>query len=155
MPSFLLMPLKRCIQTGFLFLACFQIAGCISYDPEFKNLASAVETNPKPDAILGMWYRKEDFANFAVDIRTRNSLLFKPDGTCAQSGQQYVDGVAQVSESDRVKLLEQSKWRYLGSGQWELITPYDVAQIRLASGKLLLSGGRMGVVGHHVYSRIE
>jgi hypothetical protein len=151
------MKLSKKARTCLLLLSSILLAQCVSYDSEFKALETVVETNPRPDAIVGMWHRREnDAGNWAVDIKTRTTLLFKSDGSSVSRWQMFVDGRPEVSEADANKHAQSARWSYSGAGTWLLTYPgHKPSKMRLSSGKLLITGGQAGFVGNHVYTRLE
>lgn len=139
------------------FLLSAGLTQCVSYDTEYKALAATAETNPSKDAIVGMWHRREDDGgNLAVDIRTRTSVLFKPDGTTVSTWQMIVDGVSETPADSKPTA---GRWTYTGNGLWQWTFPsypnMRPTQVRLSGGRLLVSGGQGGFTGNHVYERQE
>lgn len=122
------------------------LPSCAGNDREYHSLASAVELNPQPDAIVGMWHRKY---TDGMGLSITQSLYFRKDHTG------YWDhlGVDVNSHYDQSGHLT---WSYGGNGVWKWTTADTSHEYRLAGSKLLQmsKGGGIGA-GYRVYTRVS
>jgi hypothetical protein len=111
---------------------------CSTYDSEYRELAAVAETNPKPQAIVGMWHRR---ASDGWGMQVRESYLFNRDGTGLLD---YHHRDPLVGTEDKTMPFT---WTYAGGGIWK--TKYTdpdpaysyIPEWRISQGKLLLKGG--------------
>ncbi len=106
---------------------------CAFIDPNYQKLLPLAETNPDPEAIVGMWHRKSTDYIGAI---YRQSYLFNRDGT----------GLLAFHSSDfLLGATEQDlpfTWKYHGGGVWKSrFTNGASIELRLSQGKLLRREG--------------
>lgn len=106
-------------------------------DPQYEALLAHVESNPQPTRILGLWHRRDDSGgNWAVDIKTRTTMLFRSDGTALSRSVMRSNGQETNVYSGTLS------WTYRGSGIWETVSSNGVTSTyRYAKGKILMSHG--------------
>jgi len=76
-----------------------------------EDLRITAATSPKPDAIVGMWYRNADHRDgLKTHITDRKSLLIRQDGTMIVKTRDGPDGGTNYSYF--------VDWKYLGGGRW-------------------------------------
>jgi hypothetical protein len=122
------------------------LAACTYFDSSYQDLRSKVSSNPKPDAIEGMWHRK---SGPETTGQVHSSLLFKSDGT-AMSDFYHTDFL--VRRENRKNF----RWSYQGQGFW-MTQGSDVNGVlwRLAQDKLLMEGNDIRQKAHFVRARIQ
>jgi len=143
----------------FAILACAIPCSCSTTDPNFDALLATAETNPNPDAILGMWHRRIDNGgNWAIDIKSRTSWLFTADGKCVTRNQTYIDGQLQhysTGSGEGVQLT----WEYGGDGLWRIkkeeFNTNIIRTFRISNGKLLELFRNGGTTAYRVFNRVN
>jgi len=110
-----------------LLLSCV-LSSCTMNDPQYKTLIASAEKNPRPDAIVGMWFDTTP----AAWSKTRTTMQVQPSGTVFY---RTVLSVAPDEPSEST-----FGWRYLGRGVWTVSTAKDPsdAEWRLSQGRLLV-----------------
>lgn len=119
---------------------------CVTTDPGFQPLEATATTDAKADAVVGMWHRKHDAADF--DIRARMSLLFNRDGT----------GISRFVETTNGQVDERNspfRWSYAGNGQWSLNASGSVSPIRMSGNQLLMNVSGGGRRAQYVYEKVS
>lgn len=135
-------------------LSLLSLASCttVDRDPEYQTLAASAESNPKPDAIVGMWHRKVDDWD---GTRWRLSLLVRRDGR--GSVDSFLDG--DWGEGTEVDRMGDFLWTYRGQGVWELRSisrPGKVDECRVSGGRLLRHSKNFILgPGYLVYARVD
>jgi len=140
-------------------LICALILSCcatpLTVDPEFHALMATAEVNPNPNRIVGLWHRRDNQAgNWAIDISTRGTMLFRSDGTGLSRFVMRADGEVKEYEGPL-------KWSYQGQGGWEVrsleATKTVIVITVRCSGKYLLFTNKIDgrVAAQVVYFRAE
>jgi hypothetical protein len=127
-----------------LLAALLTLSSCANFDLEYSKLEAVADTNPKPDAIVGMWHRK---ATDGWGLQLRQSFLFNRDGT----------GVDSYYHSDWMIGMQEATykftWKYAGNGVWRTQSP-DISNYdwewRISQGKLI----RKGSLAREVMERV-
>jgi hypothetical protein len=140
-PSFL-MPLL--VRISGMFLVLFLLPSCANVDPNFSAYEPQMLSNPKPDAILGMWHHKNKEGWLAGNT---TSLLFKTDGTAYAYNSSGSNAFAPFHAT--------GTWLYEGGGWWGLrFKDAPVTYRCRTDGKHMLSYGSDPTMVHKiVYSR--
>lgn len=123
------------------------LTSCETIDAEYQMLATSAESNPRPDAILGMWHAKTYREDGMIIAST---ILFKKD----QTG--YWDDLSTGNEwhSDKSGRF---KWTYASGGIWKTAwdtTRYE-SEFRIAGSKLLQLHRDPSGVSSRVWNRVS
>ena len=105
--------------------AIMPLSGCAPShfpDSRYAALSASAESNPAPEAIVGMWHRRDQSGN-------TNSFFFKPDGTGYSKAKIVFEGYGDSP-------LAEFKYWYTGGGAW---MNSNSVRFRLANGSLLVN----------------
>jgi hypothetical protein len=114
-----------------LLAALLTLSSCANFDLEYSKLEAVAETNPKPDAIVGMWHRK---ATDGWGLQLRQSFLFNRDGTGVDSYYHSDWMIGQAEQTTRFT------WNYAGNGVWRTKSTEAHGatwELRMSQGKLI------------------
>lgn len=136
------------------------LAGCVGphdiRDARYDALSRSSAIGARPGDIKGVWLNASTTGGALSSLESRNTLLFRPDGTGVYASR--AKGAGALSNTD-VRGENPFQWRYAG-GVWTFSfrhagwTFYNEA--RLSGDKLLVKwygDGAPSVVNHNVYSR--
>jgi hypothetical protein len=101
----------KALKTLLFLFALLSLASCASTDPSFQSLAAVAETNPKPDAIVGLWHRK---ASYGMGGKSSSTLLCRSDGTILRD----ILATDALSHTDDQDTSGKWTWHYQGGGVW-------------------------------------
>jgi len=132
----LLLP-SRSVTLYFVLAAMMPcMTSCMAPSQDYERLLVQAETNPAPDAIIGMWHRNGGWAGEEMwGGKVRQSYLFNRDGT----------GLDAYYQTNLLYgIFEQNTpftWRYEGNGIWKTIGKKSAEgwKIRMSQGNLLLT----------------
>lgn len=137
--------LLTCVLTG---------CGANIVTGEYKQLQPFIEPNPPPDAVVGMWTRREAFGSTVAN----NSILFRGDhsGLTKLTADDSDPILGWMGSSDDLKSeIGAFQWEYAGSGVWRMKNARGrVDECRLAQGKLMRVFNWYGSK-YYVYARAD
>lgn len=107
------------ILSTLLSLCCFLLTSCATIEIGVPEDALNYDTNPAPDAIVGIWTRVTTVPGY--DFHTTQTLLFSPDGTGFTRAKMvgYGDDFQDIVEMTNGKNFGVT-WRYAGGGWWDV-----------------------------------
>ena len=133
---------KRCvIKTSPIFVGAIlafavasSLSSCGTYyasDPDYPRLIAHAESNPRPDAIVGMWHRQLT----VLGSPSYESLLVQANGTVIER-ESHTPLILPWPIESQTRVWT---WKYSGNGVWMLIHPngQDSWNYRLAQNHLL------------------
>jgi hypothetical protein len=88
-----------------------------------SDLSITVETSPRPDAIVGMWFRNGDYQSSGKTTTNRTNILVRADGTMIYK-----------HRLDARNTSSLMKWNYVGKGVWKV---EGDTEMQLSQGKLI------------------
>lgn len=116
------------------------VPGCSVVDNRYAALEPHIESDPAPNAIVGMWHRRR------AEFKDRASILFTSDGTV------HMKFKSNFSDATR-----KMPYNYTGNGVWLVQTEaYGVNwSYQLANGSLIETVKSPGSVIKNVYDRVS
>lgn len=100
-------------------------SGCITSDSGVETVKVQIDKSPQPDAIVGLWHRKNEGLTSAYS----GTFLFKSDGTA------YFTNTSSRAVSNY-------QYHYQGGGVWELFY-IDTFKNKYPNGTASLAGDRL------------
>ena len=126
-----------------MFLVLVLLPSCANVDPDFSAYEPRMPSDPRPNAILGMWHHKNQEGWLAENT---TSLLFKTDGTVYAYNS---SGSNQFSPFHAT-----GTWIYEGGGWWGLrFKDAPTFRCRTDGKHMLCYGSDPAVTYRIVYSR--